>query len=58
MFLKETGALLLLLTAVFIFGNLWFHFTEAVLRWIKKIFMGDEKPSAWHAFPTDEDESE
>ncbi len=58
MFLKETGALLLLLTAVFIFGNLWFHFAEAVLRRIKKIFMGDEKPSAWHAFPTDEDESE
>ena len=54
----EIGAILLFLLVVFIFGNLWFHFIEAILRRIKKIFMGDEKPSAWHAFPTDEDESE
>ena len=34
----EIGAFLLFLVAVFIFGNLWFHFIEAILRRIKKIF--------------------
>lgn len=31
----EIGAFLLFLVIVFIVGNLWFHFVEAILRQIK-----------------------
>ena len=34
----EIGAFLLFLVIVFIVGNLWFHFVEAILRQIKKLF--------------------
>lgn len=34
----EIGAFLLILVGVFIVGNLWFHFTEAILRRIKRLF--------------------
>ena len=30
--LGEIGAILLFLLVVFIFGNLWFHFIEAILN--------------------------
>ena len=30
----EIGAFLLLLAAVFLFGNLWFHLIEAILSYI------------------------
>jgi hypothetical protein len=53
----EIGAFLLLLMAVFIFGNLWFHFTEAILSQIKKIFIRHKKPSAWHPLSPDKEDS-
>ena len=40
----EIGAFLLFLTAVFIFGNLWFRFIEAILSRIKQIFTHHKKP--------------
>lgn len=54
--LKEIGAFLLVLVAVFLFGNLWFHFVEAILRRIKSRFSRRRKPPAWHPFPSDEEE--
>ena len=38
--LGEVGAFLLFLVVIFVFGNLWFHFVETILRWIKKLFIG------------------
>ena len=36
--LEEIGAILLFLVVVFILGNLWFHFIEAILKRIKSLF--------------------
>lgn len=47
----EIGAFLLLLAAVFLFDNIWFHFVEALLERIKKLFICGRKPSAWHTLP-------
>lgn len=47
----EIGAFLLFLVIVFIVGNLRFHFVEAILRQIKKLFTRHKKPPAWHRSP-------
>ncbi|MDO4279387.1 hypothetical protein [Lachnoclostridium edouardi] len=52
----EIGAVLLFLAAVFVFGNLWFHFVETILHWIKKPFMRRRKPSSWHTFLPDKED--
>ena len=52
----EMGALLLLLVAVFVFGNLWFHFVEAILNRIKRLFPRRKEPPAWHTLPPDEED--
>lgn len=52
----EIGAILLFLLVVFIFGNLWFHFIETILKRIKKLFTHRQKPSVWHTLPTDEED--
>ena len=52
----EIGAILLFLLVVFIFGNLWFHFIEAILRRIKKLFTRRQKSPAWHALSPDEED--
>lgn len=52
----EIGAFLLFLVIVFIFGNLWFHFIEAILRWIRKLFTHHKKNSAWHPLPPDKED--
>ena len=54
--LGEIGAFLLVLVAVFIFGNLWFHFIEAILCRIKKLFTRRKQPPAWHTLPSDKEE--
>ena len=54
MSLGEIGAFLLLLAAVFLFGNLWFHLIEAILGQIKRLFTRRKKPPAWHTLPFDE----
>lgn len=51
----EIGAFLLFLVIVFIVGNLWFHFVEAILRQIKKLFTRYKKPPAWHPLPPDKE---
>ena len=52
----EMGALLLLLVVVFVFGNLWFHFVEAILNRIKRLFTRRKEPPAWHTLPPDEED--
>ena len=47
---------LLFLLVVFIFGNLWFHFIETILRWIKKLFSRRQKPPVWHTLSPDEED--
>ena len=42
--------------AVFILGNLWFQFVEAVLSRIKKLFTRRKQPPAWHTLPPDEED--
>ena len=71
--LGEMGAFLLFLAVIFVFGNLWFHFVETILRWIKKLFIhfvetilrwikklfiGHKNPPTWHRFPVYKDESD
>ena len=56
--LKEWGAILLLLVIVLIVGNLWFHFVEAILSRIKKLFARRGDPPAWHPLPPEEDEKD
>lgn len=52
----EIGAFLLFLVIVFIVGNLRFHFVEAILRQIKKLFTRHKKPPAWHPLPPDKED--
>ena len=52
----EMGAFLLLLVVVFVFGNLWFHFVEAILNRIKRLFTRRKEPPAWHTLPQDEED--
>ena len=54
--LGEIGAFLLVVAAVFILGNLWFQFVEAVLSRIKKLFTRRKQPPAWHTLPPDEED--
>ena len=52
----EMGTFLLFLMIVFIFGKLWFHSIEAILRQIKKLFTRYKKTSAWHPLPPDKED--
>ncbi len=54
--LGEIGAFLLVLVIVFIFGNLWFHLIETILRQIKKRLARRREPPAWHPLPPDKEE--
>ena len=47
---------MLLLVVVFVFGNLWFHFVEAILNRIKRLFTRRKEPPAWHTLPPDEED--
>lgn len=52
------GAFMFMLAAVFIWGNLWFHFVEKILRLGRKLFLHREKQLAWHTLPSDKEETE
>ena len=54
--LEEIGAILLFLVVVFLLGNLWFHFIETILKWLKKRFTRRKKPHAWHPLPPDKED--
>ena len=55
MFWKEIGIILLLLTAVLVFGNLWFYAVESVLSRIKKRFAREKTPPVWHTLSQEEE---
>ena len=58
MSLRELGAVILLLLAVFFLGKLWFHLVEAVLKRLKGLFRGRREPPVWHPLPPDEGEED
>ena len=49
------GVFLLLLAAIFILGNLWFHLVEAMLDRIKRLLQRHREPPAWHPLPRDQE---
>ena len=53
MSLGAFGAFMLVLVLVFIAGNLWFHFVEALLARIRQLFTHREPP-AWHPLPEED----
>ena len=48
---REIGMWGLVLTVIFIFGQVWFHLVEAVLERIKNLFRGRKDPPTWHPLP-------
>ena len=56
--LREIGALLLLLAAVFALGNLWFYMVEGVLGRIARLFARRKEPPAWHTLPEEQEDSD
>lgn len=56
MLFGEIGALLPGLAAAALFGNLWFHGVEAVLRRIKPLVFRRRNPPVWRPLPPDEEE--
>lgn len=47
--------ILLLLTAVTIFGQLWFHFVEFLLGRAKRLLFRHEQPPVWHILPDEKE---
>ncbi|MDR3729491.1 MAG: hypothetical protein Q3X94_06895 [Oscillospiraceae bacterium] len=58
MSLGAIGAFLIVLVAVFVFGNLWFHLVEWVLGRIKGLFTRRKDPPAWHPLPPEEQDDD
>ena len=48
---KELAAILFILLAVVIFGNLWFHFVDSLLERAKRLLFRHSQPPAWHTLP-------
>ncbi len=55
--LREIGMILLVLIAVVIFGNLWFHLVDSALERIKRLLTGRKEPPAWHPLPAEEEDN-
>ena len=54
----EIGAFLVVLAAVFLLGNIWFHMVESVLRRVKGLFRRRKDPPAWHPLPPEQEEND
>lgn len=55
---RETGMWVLVLTVIFIFGQVWFHLVEGLLSKIKSLLGRNKKAPNWHTFDkTDEENS-
>ena len=57
MTLGAIAAFLLVLVVIFIVGNLWFHFVEAILAWIRRL-LSRRDPPAWHPLPPEEQDDD
>lgn len=55
--LGEVAAFVLVLTAVFLWGRLWFGLVEGLLARIRRLFGGAE-PAPWHTLPSEEQPSD
>ena len=55
---REVGAILLVLTAMVIAANLWFHTVESVLDWFKRLFSRRKDPPAWHPLEPEQEEQD
>ena len=53
---KEIGLILLILMAVVIGGNLWFHLVESLLARIKGFFMRRKDPPPWHPLAPEQED--
>lgn len=58
MWFYELGAILLVLTAVVIVGNLWFHTVEFLLNRLKGLFSRRKDPPAWHPLELEQEEQD
>lgn len=47
-------AFLAVLAAVFLWGNLWFHLVEGLLRRLRGLFPDRRPPSGWHPYPPED----
>lgn len=56
--LMEIGAIILVLLIIVIVGNLWFHFVEAILERIRRLFCRKKEPPAWHPLPPEQEDDE
>ena len=45
---REIGMWLLILTVIFIFGQVWFHLVEGLLSKIKSLLNRNKEPPVWH----------
>ena len=46
------------MTAVVVFGNLWFRLVESLLERVRRRFFRRKTPQAWHPLPPDPDETD
>ena len=51
----QIGAVLAVLVIVFVVGNLWIHFVEALLSQLKKWLLKNKNPTAWHTLPPEQE---
>lgn len=56
MWFYQLGAILLVLIAVTIVGNLWFHTVESLLERFKGLFSRRKAPPAWHELEQEQEE--
>ncbi len=56
--LGEIGRILLALVAVLILGNLWFRLVEWTLGRIKRLFLRQMDPPAWHPLLPEQEEND
>lgn len=47
---REIGMWVLVLTVIFIFGQVWFHLVEGVLSRVKSLLNRNKEPPVWHTF--------
>lgn len=54
---SELLGILALLTAVMIFGQLWFHLVETVLERVKCLLFRRDQPPVWHTLPGEKEDN-
>ena len=54
--LKEIGIWFLVLSVLFIFGQLWFHLVEGLLAKIRSLLNRNKESPVWHTFEETDDD--